>query len=96
MQTMGIGRLWEGGEREQIRGTWKKSTPNRFDKLRVVMYRHAVRIVFLLTYGKGCNILFGGRENQSKKVVDDGNLTTFITKYRLLIYFKYLITLIKY
>jgi hypothetical protein len=40
------------------------------------------RIVFLLTSGIMGNMWLGGRVNRSKKVVDDGNLTYFIIRYR--------------
>jgi hypothetical protein len=33
---------------------------------------------------------FSGRVNRSKKVVDDGNLTSFIIRYRLLLQFLYI------
>jgi hypothetical protein len=46
--------------------------------------RVASQTVFLFTGGNADNILFSGRVNRSKKVVDDGNLTAFIIRYRYL------------
>jgi hypothetical protein len=37
---------------------------------------------FILRGGSRRKILFSGRVNWSKKVVDDGNLTAFIIRYR--------------
>jgi hypothetical protein len=36
--------------------------------------------------GTGGNIWFGGRANWLKKLVDDGNLTYFIIRYRYRLY----------